>query len=79
MANLTISVENEILKRARIRALEENTSVNAVLRRYLEAYAKQDEKRRERKQTVEQLLEIAKQAGAGNGGKKWTREELYDR
>ena len=32
--NLTITVEDEILKRARMRALEENTSVNAVLRKY---------------------------------------------
>ena len=33
MANLTISVDEEALKRARIRALEENSSVNAVLAR----------------------------------------------
>ena len=31
MANLTISVNDEVLKRARIRALEENSSVNTVL------------------------------------------------
>ena len=31
--NLTITVEDEVLKRARMRALEENTSVNAVLRK----------------------------------------------
>lgn len=29
MANLTISVDEEVLKRARLRALEENTSVKA--------------------------------------------------
>ena len=37
--NLTITVEDEVLRSARIRALEENTSVNAVLRDYLTAYA----------------------------------------
>ncbi len=79
MANLTISVENEVLKQARIRALKENTSVNAVLGGYLEAYARQDEKRRERKRVVEQLFKLAKKARAGNGGERWTREELYDR
>ena len=36
MANLTISVNDEVLKRARIRALEENSSVNTVLGQYLE-------------------------------------------
>ena len=39
MTNLTITVDEQTLKRARMRALEEDTSVNAVLREYLEAYA----------------------------------------
>ena len=40
--NLTITVDAEVLKRARIRAIEENTSVNAVLRDRLNAYADGD-------------------------------------
>ncbi len=32
MANLTIVIEGDTLKRARMRALEEGTSVNAVVR-----------------------------------------------
>jgi hypothetical protein len=39
MTNLTITVDEGTLKRARMRALEEDTSVNAVLREYLEEYA----------------------------------------
>lgn len=31
MANITIAVDREALKRARIRAIEEGTSVNAIL------------------------------------------------
>ncbi len=38
MANLTISVDDVLLKRARIKALKNVTSVNALLREYLEAY-----------------------------------------
>ena len=34
--NLTIVIDDEILKRARIRAIQENTSVNAVVRDYLD-------------------------------------------
>ena len=37
--NLTITVDDQVLKRARLRALQEGTSVNAVLRECLEAYA----------------------------------------
>jgi hypothetical protein len=35
MSNLTISVDEAVLKQARMRALEEGTSVNALLRDYL--------------------------------------------
>jgi len=40
MANLTISVSDEVLKRARIRALKENRSVNAMLGQYSVAGSK---------------------------------------
>jgi plasmid stability protein len=36
MSNLTITIDEETLRRARIRALEQGTSVNALLRDYLE-------------------------------------------
>ncbi|MBM3686893.1 MAG: hypothetical protein FJW85_07835 [Actinobacteria bacterium] len=47
MTNLTITVDEETLRRARIRALEEGSSVNAVLREYLSRYA-EDRGRAER-------------------------------
>jgi hypothetical protein len=50
MANLTINVDSDVLKLARIRALKENTSVNAILSRYLEEYAQLDEAKQERRQ-----------------------------
>ena len=43
MTNLTISVDADVLRRARIRALENNESVNAYLARKLEEYAKPDQ------------------------------------
>jgi plasmid stability protein len=39
MSNLTIAVDEEVIKRARIRAIEEGTSVSARLRDFLAAYA----------------------------------------
>jgi len=39
MANLTITVNPETLKKARIKAIQEGTSVNKVLGEYLVAYA----------------------------------------
>ena len=39
MGNLTIAIDEESLKKARIRALHEGTSVNALLREFLDSYA----------------------------------------
>ena len=39
MANLTVTIDEEVLRRARIRALQLGTSVNAVVRDYLASYA----------------------------------------
>ena len=72
MANLTISVNNEVLKRARIRALEENNSVNTVLGKYLEEYARIDEVRRRRQEALKALLALAEQCQCGRGEKSGT-------
>ena len=73
--NLTITVEDELLKRARIRALEENTSVNAVLRKYLERYVDTTRQRR----AVARLLHLSQTARAKRGAARWTRDELHGR
>lgn len=79
LTNLTISVDEEVLKRARIRALEENTSVNAVLARYLAVYAHADEIRRQRQTALASLLTLAERCQAGRGENTWTRDDLHER
>ena len=77
MANLTITVDEETVKRARIRALEEGTSVNAILRSYLEEYSGV---RREKMEAWREIQELARSSGMSSGGKGLPgREELYDR
>ena len=74
--NLTITVEKEVLRRARIRALEQDTSVNAVLRKFLASYAAIGSSRRK---AIDSLLRLSKQASSGRGGNDWTRDELHER
>lgn len=76
MANVTLSIDEDLLRRARIRALEESTSVNALVRRYLQSYAGVSEA----EQAVEEVLELARRSGASSGpeGRAWTREGLYE-
>lgn len=76
MTNLTITVDEGTLKRARMRALEEDTSVNAVLREYLEDYA---DRRQERREAGRRILEAARNSRASSRGRGLPkREELYE-
>jgi hypothetical protein len=77
MANLTITVDEHTLKRARMRALQEDTSVNAVLREYLEEYAGGT---REQIEAARRILASSRDSASssGPGGRRWTREELYE-
>jgi hypothetical protein len=74
---LTITVDEETVKRARMRALEEGTSVNAVLRDYLEDYAGV---RRERREALLRILASSREShsGSGPGGHTWTRDDIYE-
>ena len=75
--NLTITVDEQVLKKARMRALEEDTSVNAVLRDYLEEYARADV---ERQRAIERVLTSSRESRSGSGpdGRTWKREDLYE-
>jgi len=77
VANLTLAIDGETLRAARIRAVEQGTSVNAVVREYLTAYARPESAH----EAVMAFLARAEQsqASSGPGGRTWTREELYDR
>jgi plasmid stability protein len=73
--NLTITVDDETLRRARIRALTQGTSVNAVLREFLESYAGSEIETAAR----DRLVQIARNSTASSGpeGRSWTRDEIY--
>ncbi|MGH3546110.1 MAG: hypothetical protein ACRDPW_09335 [Mycobacteriales bacterium] len=76
MANLTLAVDDGVLQRARIRAIERGTSVNAMVRGYLVEVAGDDKVRHAMKDVVE--LALRSTASSGPAGRTWTREELYD-
>lgn len=84
MANLTITVDEKTLKRARIRALHLGTSVNAVLAEYLKAFAGGDE---QQQRATSALFDLAAKNSAQGGSqrartrgrRRWTRDELHER
>lgn len=76
MANLTIVIEGDTLKRARMRALEEGTSVNAVVRDYLADYAGM---KAQKEKAINDLLRLSQRAKTRRGNRQWTREDLHER
>ncbi len=77
MANLTISVDQDLVRRARARAAAQGRSLSAVVGEMLELYAG----RSEAAEVLREIFAIADGSGAavGEGGITWTRDELYDR
>ena len=73
--NVTLSVDEKVLARARAFAHERGTSVNQLIREYLErltgAGGPGD--------VVVELERLWSEHEGRSGGWKWNREELYDR
>lgn len=75
MANLTLSIDDELLQRAREAALRERTTVNALVREFLQRYA---DARRQRLAAIDALDAVAGRIESGSTG-SWTREALHER
>ncbi len=78
MANLTITVDAETLRRARIRAVERGESVNQYLAARLRDYAAADGERERRVRAAEAFVALSEELSGTSGGRAWHREDLYD-
>lgn len=76
MGNLTITVDDASLRKARIRALQEGTSVNALLRDFLDSYSGV---RREQREAASRIAGLSRVSRTRRDGAKWSREELHER
>ncbi|MFV0680792.1 hypothetical protein [Ottowia sp.] len=75
MANLTLSLDSDILQKAREAALLECTSVNALVRNFLTRYA---DSRMRRLEALDALDALAARSPASAEG-TWSRESLHQR
>lgn len=76
MKNITVTVDDEVYRRARVKAAERDTSVSALVRQFLVDLAKEgDEFDR-----LEQLEKaVREQITEFNASDRLSRDELYDR
>jgi hypothetical protein len=75
MANLTLSIDDALLQRAREAALRENTSVNALVRDFLGRYVDARSRR------LAALAQFETVAGGSSSASRaaWSRESLHER
>ena len=74
--NITLAIDEAVLEEARIYAAKRNTSVNGLVRDFLEGIAKQED-RTERARR--RLRELAERSTLEVGEVTWKRDDLYDR
>lgn len=77
MANLTLSIDKNLLKRARLLALEHDTTVNAMIRDFLEREVSKYNKSAE--SSIEVLEKLFSETQVPLGKITWTRDELHER
>ncbi len=76
--NITLSLSKDVLKRVKVMAAEQDTSVSAIMERLLSNYASHHEGYRQARQDHMALLKASFDLGT-EGARTWTREELHER
>ena len=77
MPNITLSVDEEIIKKVRKIAIDKNTTLTAMIRDFLISVADSDV--HEKHQAIKKLRLSFRRLSRDMGRRSWTRETLYER
>ena len=75
--NITLSIDDEIVRKVRKIAVDKNTTLTAMVREYLTSVANTDAATR--KETADKFRESWERLSRPMGPRNWTRDDLYDR
>jgi hypothetical protein len=76
MANITLKIDDDLLKKARQLASQKNTSINAIFNKTIQDFVRRN---LNRDATLRSLDSFYKKCKAIVGKKSWTRDELHER
>lgn len=80
MRNITVTVDDDVYHRARLRAAERRTSVSAIVRRILEDIAAEEsEMERLKRLECETIDRIRARGGMFAASDRLSREQIHDR
>jgi hypothetical protein len=72
LANITFSAEQELIRKAREKAMSEKTTLNVAFRKWLKQYAEKERISEEYDQVMESLKHVY-------SGRKFSRDEMNER
>ena len=76
MKNITLSVDEGVIRTVRLYAAERDSTVNALVREFLTELANREDRVRKAR---ERIAELSDRSSARIGSRTWTREELHER
>ena len=77
MSNITLSVDDEIIKKVRKIAIDKNTTLTQMVREFLKTVAERNEARKI--QALKELEASFLKMSRDMGRRTWSREDLYER
>ncbi len=77
MPNITLSIEDDVVKKVRKIAIDQDTTLTAMVRDYLRSVARRGDG--EIQNGVARLDRTFEQLSRPMGPRTWTRDELHDR
>ena len=77
MPNITLSVDDEIIKKVRKIAIDKNTTLTAMVRQFLTSVAALDAQ--EKNNALNNLQRSFNNLSIDMGRRKWSRENLHER
>ncbi len=77
MSNITLRVDDEVIRKVRKIAIDKNTTLTKMVRDFLVSVAERDLDQRRR--AMGQLEQSIEKFGRDMGKREWSREDLYER
>jgi len=77
MSNITLTVDDKVIRKVRKLAVDRDTTLTAMVRDFLQSVAAREEL--EQRRGVERLRRSFKSLSRHMGKRGWTREDLYAR
>ena len=77
MTNMTMTIDTDVLKKAKKIAIEKDTTVSALVRAYLEHLA--DKKEQATEIIISELKDYFSSGNIIIGKKNWKREDIHER